>query len=123
MMATCRCVCTVYMHKKEPQTLPENTLEHLKSYYFLRACPQSLHTQSVLLAPLFVFVQECELRYVSVWECTWYVHACMAGYMCVNKVSLCVCVCGGGRGGVHVCVCMCVSATLPRGAWPVRNEP
>ena len=48
-------VCTVCMHKKEPQKPPEHASEHVKPQNFLGACPQTPLAQSILWAPLFVF--------------------------------------------------------------------
>ena len=48
-------VCTVCMHKKEPQKPPEHASEHVKLQNFLGACPQTPLAQSILWAPLFVF--------------------------------------------------------------------
>ena len=48
-------VCTVCMHKKEPQKPPEHASEHVKPQNFLGACPQTPLAQSMLWAPLFVF--------------------------------------------------------------------
>ena len=40
-------VCTVCMHKKEPQKPPEHASEHVKPQNFLGACPQSPLAQSM----------------------------------------------------------------------------
>ena len=51
--ATCRYICAVCMHEKEPQEPPEHTSQHVKSQNFLGVCPQTPLTQAILWGPTF----------------------------------------------------------------------
>ena len=124
-------VCMHCIHaQKGASDAPRKHFRAFKILAFLAGVPPEPPHTICIIGPTFCI---CSRVWIKICKCVgmYMVCACMHGWVhvCKQGVLVCVCVGGGGgregRGGVHVCVCvcLCVSATLPRGAWPVRNEP